>query len=452
MLIGTLALLSLAASGALARRAAPVLAFVDVSVIPMDRERVLEHQTVIVRDGRVAQVGAAASVALPAGATRIDGRGKFLMPGLVDMHAHFVAGTESLDDPAGRQLALYVANGFTTVRGLGGVPTALGLRDRIARGELVGPQLVVASPSINGGTARTVQDVVRLVDSAKAQGFDLVKTHGGWPRREFYDSLDAAVHRAGLPLVGHVTPEYGLRRAMDANQEVEHLDGFIAEIAAAGTPPTGPGQVVLDTAILAHIDAAKLKALAEEMKRRNIWNGPTLALFNRIVSAESPDELSKRAEMQYSLPSSVQQYAQQKAGTLGMPEAGRRQFAAVRDQVVRALHDAGARLLVGSDTPQFFLTPGFGALDELDAFVHAGLSPYDALEAATRNPAEYLHRADVGTVAVGKQADLILLDANPLANVSNVRKLRGVMLRGRWIDQAGLAAMLADVRAHVAGK
>src|SRR4051794_29274345 len=151
-------------------------AFVDVSVVPMDGERLLAHQTVLVRDGRIAEVGPTATVRVSKDAARIDGRGKFLMPGLVEMHAHFAPGAGLPTDPAGRQLSLLLANGVTTTRGLIAPPNYLALRERVRRGEVLGPELLVAGPSVNGQSAPTPADAVRLVTEARGAGYDLIKT------------------------------------------------------------------------------------------------------------------------------------------------------------------------------------------------------------------------------------------------------------------------------------
>ncbi len=430
--------------------AAGVLAFVDVNVVPMDRERVLAHQTVLVRDGRIVAIGP--RVPVPAGARRVEGAGRYLAPGLVDMHAHFERGTEDLHDAAGRQLAMYLAYGFTTVRGLGGAPTALALRDRVRAGQVLGPDLVVASPSVNGRSAHTPAEAVQRVEAAKRAGYDLIKTHGMFDGRATYDSMAAAAARVGLPLVGHVTPEYGLAHAMAAHQQVEHLDGYIAAVVADGTTMPEETQVIVDPAVLARVEPAKLRALARETARLGIWNGPTLALFETIVSDAPPESLAAGAAMRYVPKSVLATYAAQKTeASAGMPADGRRRFVALRREMVRALHDAGAKLLVGSDSPQFFMIPGDAALLEAEAFVAAGLTPYAALEAATRNPAEYLGRlGEQGTVAVGKRADLVLLDANPLADVRNLRRLSGVAVGGRWLDAARLAALREEVAASAA--
>ena len=430
--------------------AAGTVAFVDVAVLPMDRERVLAHRTVVVHDGRIVAIGGRGATPVPAGARRVDGRGKFLAPGLMDMHAHLAAGSESLADPAGRQLAAYLATGFTTVRGLGNAPTALSLRDRIARGEVLGPRLVVAGPSLNGRSVASPADGARMVEEQKAKGFDLLKTHGG-VSAETYDSIAAAAARVALPLVGHVTPEFGLARAMRAHQQVEHLDGYIAALLADGTPAPD-GQMIWDPAVLARVDTAKIVPLARETARLGVWNGPTLALFETVASDETPDALAARPELRLVPAQAVAAWKAQKAEAVaGGPANGRAEFLALRRRIVRALHDAGAGILVGSDSPQFFATPGYGALREIDALVAAGLSPYDALVAATRAPAEYLGWSrDVGTIAVGKRADLVLLDGDPLADRAVLRRPSGVMVAGRWLDRARLDAMLEGVALAVA--
>ena len=448
-LAGPLLIVASHASGA-QTSSGPVLArttvaFVDVSVIPMDRDRVLAHQTVVVRDGRIVAIGAASSTRVPDDASRVNGRGKFLAPGLVDMHAHLAAGTDALTDPAGRQLALYLASGVTTVRSLSSPPSALPgqllLRARIARGEALGPTLVLAGASINGRSAKTPDDAARMVAEQKAAGFDLIKTHGMFASVEAYDSLVAAARRAGLPLVGHVTPEYGLAHAMDAGQQIEHLDGWIAATVRDGTPAPAD-QIVVDPAVLAGVDTNRVRALAGEFARRHLWNGPTLALFATIAGPDTPDVLAARPAMRYVPAAALAQWKAQKTDAAAqMPPDGARAFLALRDFTVRALHDSGAKLLAGSDSPQFFMTAGDGLLREVEAMAHAGLSPYAALETATRNPAEWLRRADAGTVSLGKRGDLVLLEANPLADVTNLRTLVGVMVDGRWLDAARLQAL-----------
>ncbi|MFL5579951.1 MAG: amidohydrolase family protein, partial [Gemmatimonadaceae bacterium] len=430
------------------------VAFVGVAVASAEADRALPGQTVVVRDGRIVAVGPEARTAVPPGAVRIDGRGRFLAPGLVDTHAHWAAGDESLATGAGRQLALYLANGVTTVRGLGGASTALRLRDRVRAGDVLGPAMYVAAPSLNGNSVKSPAEAVQKVAAAKAAGYDAIKTHGNFSSGEVYDSMAAATHRAGLPLSGHVTPEFGLRRAIEAGQQVEHLDGFIAAATRDGAPPPGGaegGQLVFDPVALANVDSAKVKALAAEMARRKIVNGPTLALFELLASDETPEQLAAREEMRYAPARAVAQWKTQVGEiTRSAPAEGRHAFIALRRGIVRELYAAGVQLLPGSDSPQLFMLPGFGLHRELRALADAGLPPRAVLAAATRDAAAYLGRSDAGRVAVGARADLVLLDADPFADVSNLQRIAGVMVDGRWLPKERLDAMREAVAREVA--
>jgi imidazolonepropionase-like amidohydrolase len=425
------------------------LAFVDVTVLPMDRARVLEAQTVIVVGDRITAVGPAATTAVPADALVIRGAGRWLMPGLVDMHAHVQPGVGTLADPAGRQLAMYLAHGVTTARSLAGAPSGVQLRDRVARGELLGPRLVIYSPSLNSNSVPSATAAAGIVGAHHAAGADGFKVHGGFDA-ETHDSIVAAARRAGLPVSGHVTPGYGLGRAVAAGQQIEHLDGFLHALLPPGWAGPQFGQIVVSPALLALIDRGRIPALAQTMAERGIWNGPTLALFELVVSDSTPEQLAARPTMRYVPPQTVEawsnQLRQQQANPA--PAEGRAAFVEIRREIVRALHAAGARLLAGSDSPQFFMTVGDALHRELEALVAAGLPPFAALEAATRNPAEFLRDADpVGTIAPGMRADLLLLDASPLADISNIRRVAGVAVGGRWLDGARLDA----IRAAVAG-
>jgi imidazolonepropionase-like amidohydrolase len=212
-----------------------------------------------------------------------------------------------------------------------------------------------------------------------------------------------------------------------------------------------PGQILADAALLAQVDPAKVKAIAARTAALSIWNGPTLAFFELLTSDEPSAVVAAHPEMRYVHPKAIAQSTTQREQLRAeFPPDGRQAFIQVREELVRALHQAGAKLLVGSDSPQTFMAPGFGALMEVEALARAGVPAYSALLAATRNPAELLGRADVGTVAVGQRADLVLLDANPLANVRNLRQLSGVMLAGRWVPRPELTALLDGVAAQYA--
>jgi imidazolonepropionase-like amidohydrolase len=319
----------------------------------------------------------------------------------------------------------------------------------VARGEVVGPTIVLYAPSINGQNTTTPEQARQRVRDAKAAGYDGIKTHGGFGA-DVYDALADEARRAGLPLAGHVTPGFGLERAVAAGQQVEHLDGVLAALMTPGAP-VPPGQLIVDPAELARVDERRIAALARDHARRGVYHGPTLALFENVMSDAPGDSLARRAEMRYAAPQAVQQWTGQKNMQLqnGGPAEGRARFLGLRRTIVRELHLAGAKLMAGSDSPQFFMTPGYGLHRELQALVGAGLPPWAALQAATRVPAEYLGRAELGTVAEGKRADLLLLDADPLADVRNAERVAGVLVQGRWIPGDALRARLVEVERAV---
>ncbi len=422
------------------------VAFVDVNVVPMDSERLLAHQTVVVSGGRILALGPVGSTPVPVSAVRIEGQGRYLMPGLVDMHLHLVPGVGEPEDPAGQVLALLLANGVTSARALGGPKdTALKVRDRVARGEVLGPTLWVAGPSLHGKSVQGPEQARQRVREDKAAGYDGLKTHG-YLGRETYDVMVAEARAQGLQVSGHVTPDVGLFHALESGQQVEHLDGYLNELLPENDAARAEvGQVEVGDA-LDRMDPARIPALAEATKRAGVWSSPTLDRFETVTSPEGVEPLRARPELRYVPRAAVKAWTRMVSSDprmTGVSAERKRKFAELRRQVTRELYAAGAKLLVGSDSPQLFMVAGFAMHREMEALAAAGVPTYGVLEAATRNPAEYLGEADTwGTVAEGKRADLLLLDANPLEDVKHTRDLAGVMVRGHWLPRSELGALL----------
>jgi imidazolonepropionase-like amidohydrolase len=429
--------LALIVAGSVAWRAATAqdgaYAFVDVTVLPMDTERRLDHQTVVVTGGRISALGAAATVRVPDGATRIDGRGKFLMPGFAEMHAHLPNPATAPAEVVERVLFLYIANGVTTARGMLGNPLHLALRDSIARGQLLGPRLFVAGPALGGGTVPTPADGARMAREQRAAGYDHIKIQEGLSA-EAYDSIVAAARAAGIRFAGHVPDAVGVARVLAAGQAtVDHFDNYAATLDADGA--------VSDEEVAALIAATKAAGAAVV---------PTMALWETFRSTTPVDSLRQRPELRYVPPQWVDNWATA-VGNMRRsatdPAAGQRELE-IRRRVLRAAAEGGVLILFGTDSPQLFSVPGFSIHREARAMAATGLTPFQILAAGTRNVADfYGARDDFGTVAPGRRADLILLDADPLVDVANLERRAGVMVAGRWLPEAEIRARLAEIAA-----
>ncbi len=432
--------------------APPVLAIENVTVIPMDRERALKDHTVVIEGRRITAVGPTASTKVPEGATRIDGRGKFVLPGLAEMHAHFVGpqGIQTYGEAlADRFLYLNVACGVTTLRGMIGGPRDLRVREEVARGTRIGPQIFTAGPSVNGNSVPDARAAWRMVTEQRAAGYDLLKIHPGVPRAAF-DEVVRTAKAEGIPFAGHIPADVGLLHALESGiRTVEHLDGYIEVLQKDGTKlPEETG--FFGSAIAGTVDEAKIAGLVARTKSAGAWNTPTQVLLDNLYGGPTIDEVSARPEMKY-VPAAMLQQWKTGAGQFRGPDfdpAAAKRFVELRRQLVRALRDGGAGLLLGADAPQVFNVPGFATLRELESMVAAGLTPYQALEMGTRNPPIALGvPGSFGTVEVGRRADLLLLDADPLADIRNVWKRAGVVLAGRWLPASELDAKLAEFAA-----
>jgi imidazolonepropionase-like amidohydrolase len=426
------------------------LAFVDVTVVPMDHERLLPGHTVLVQDGRITAVGPNADIAVPAGATRINGTGRYLMPGLAEMHGH-IPGPENrqyVDDV----MFLYVSNGVTLVRGMAGHPSHLDLREEIRRGELIGPTLFVAGPGFGGHNADTPEAAERLVREQHQAGYDLLKI---WEMpRAAYDRMAETAHAVGIPFAGHIPSGVSLVRALEARQaSIDHFDRYVEHLA--GDAREGLQAGFFGSGIVHLADRDGIPAIAERTREAGVWNVPTLSLVEHLSSPEPPEQMIQWHEMRY-MPQSVRDaWVRAKhdyqARPYFQPEAAQA-LVDLRRQLLLALHRAGALIALGSDAPQFFNVPGFSIHHEMEMMVGSGLTPYEVLATGTRAAAEYFGTPEeFGTVEVGRRADLILLDANPLENIANVRHRAGVVMRGQWLSEQEIQRRLGEIAARNAG-
>ena len=424
------------------------LAFTGVSVIPMDREGVLANQTVIVENGRITYVGAARKA--PAGATVIDGRGKFLMPGIAEFHAHVPSGGQAIH--AHRTLSLYALAGVTTARGMLGAPMHLALRDSIANGQLFGPRLLTSGPSFNGNSVTSAEKAMAMVREQKAAGYDLLKIHPGVPRVAF-DSLAATANRLGIPFSGHVPLEVGLDAAITAKHStIDHLDGLVEAMYAGAAPLTAQTNGFFGLGIMGQLDTSRFRPIVERVRKSGVVMVPTQILTDNYANDATGDELTSLPEFKYWVPQQTASWRTTKNNLLSqgpVPREQRLAHIALRRRFIKALHDAGVPFLLGSDAPQLWNVPGFSAHRELVSLVAAGLTPFQALQTGTVNVAKYMkEEGRSGVVRTGARADLMLLDANPLQDIANSQRINGVVVNGRWIGSAERAQMLAQLAAQ----
>lgn len=460
MLVLSILLTLLASAVQAVTPSADTTAFVGVNVIPMDRERVLTGQTVIVRDGVIAEIGDAKKVRVPSGARRIDGRGKFLIPGLTDMHVHLFTDDEYPDALAEDEFKIMLAQGVTTIRLMNGTPEQLVLRAKSAKGEIVAPTIYAASPQFIGRKSNNAYVVTNeaeareAVRKARADGYDYLKMTT-FLKPEVYEAIVEEAARLNIRVVGHAdSRSVGLGRALKAGQQIEHLDSYLEALLPENSPVKGS---VSDLYIyqpknwesLDVLDENKIPEIARATVRANPFSVPTLHLFKATFGVGRTEEsIRAQPDIRFYPRKTIdlwvghnKRYQSQWAS----PER-RAKYVAVRNKIVKAIHDAGGKILAGSDTPEWLLLYGYTLHRELRALNEAGLSTYATLAAATRNPAEFFGTLDkTGTIERGKRADLVLLEADPLASIANTERRAGVMLKGRWFAQAELDKSLDDI-------
>jgi hypothetical protein len=405
----------------------------NVNVLPMDRERVLSAQSVIVERGVITRLGPSGALTVPAGARTIDGTGKYLMPGLVDVHVHF-HGNPPDEQPI--LLKLFIANGVTTIVNLRGTAQILELRKAVNAGRVLGPRFYTVGPYINQPFYTTPDEVERAVVEQKRAGYDFIKLHGNLSR-EAYHRLNEVARREGIRVVGHLPRNLGPDAAFAEHQYmIAHAEEFLYDTLNRSTDSS------LSTIESHFAGWARATAAAR------IWLTPNLTAYKAIGGmVQNLDSMLARPEMRY-----LPQSNQVGWGPATNPYTNRNpplRAAAIMtryhllEKLVQTFSVADVGMLIGTDAMNTGVIPGFSAHDELADLVRAGLSPWEALHAATVNGAEFLGQpGDRGTVAVGQKADLILLDANPFENIANSRRIAGVMLRGRWFSREDVRALL----------
>ena len=428
------ALFSLALSASTLAALAPAsaqerpVAFVNVNVVPMDRERVLTDQTVVVENGKITAVGPAARTTVPANALRVDGRGKYLTPGIAEMHGHVPQANPNAVLTPENVLFLYIAGGATTVRGMQGHPSQLQLRQRVESGEIIGPRLYLSAPPLSGNNTPDAATAEQRVREAKQVGYDHLKVHENLSK-PVYDAIVKTAREVGLEWGGHVSVHVGVRGAIAAKQStIDHLDDYVEGLEG---------------------DESKIAELVRLTKDAGIANVPTMPLWEVLRGLHDPATMNNRPELRYMPPQTRQNWNTQVAGMHAQADkAAAQKEITLRNRILKALSDAGATILLGSDAPQLYSVPGFSLQREMETMVAAGMTPYQVLASGTVNVARFhKNESETGTVAVGRRADLLLVDGNPLQDIRNMSRKSGVMVKGRWLPWSEIQQRLDQIAA-----
>jgi imidazolonepropionase-like amidohydrolase len=408
------------------------LAITHVAVVDTSGGSVKRDMTVIIAGGRIAAIGKSHTVKIQRGTRVVNAVGKFLIPGLWDMHVHI--GNDDFDKTA--YLRLFIVNGVTGIRIMNGVPQHHLWRQEIESGALLGPRMVIASRIIDGPNSfvagavkvSNAEEARAAVRKAKQEGADFVKVHDTVPRAAYFAVIDEA-KTLGLLVEGHVPAAITAKEASDAGQKsIEHFTG-LAE---------------------AETDTAKADTLIGIFKKNHTWNCPTIIMRNNYAVLDDRS-LANDPRLRYVKPSWKSSWLSMTDGSTSVPAtewASRRETVRREKALVGRFERAGVGILAGTDDISPYVMPGFSLHDELVLLVESGLTPMQALQAATLNPAKFFDQLDsLGTVEKGEFADLILLNANPLEDIRNTTKISAVVVNGRFLNRQELDRILEEIEA-----
>lgn len=426
--------------------------FQDVTVLDPVTEEVLDGRTVVVQDGVITAVGRTGEVELPDAAEVVPGNGRFLMPGLAEMHAHVPPVPDPPRDLLEDYMFLYVANGVTTIRGMLGQAYQIELADELERNELLGPTFYVGAPSINGNSAPAPATAERLVRAHAAAGYDLQKIHPG-VSRETWDRMAEVAREEDLTFGGHVPTDVGLVHALETGMStVDHLDGYVRAVGGdAIQSQVNAGAIDLEAldADPAVYDQA-IDRMVELSVEHDAYVVPTMYLWENLYGGEDPERFLDLPEMRYVSPQQREAWRQQGSGGPQGSPAALAAFFGLRDRILERLADGGAGILMGTDSPQLYNVPGFALHREIAEMEEASMTRWQILRSGTSEVADYVSDhlgldGRFGRVVAGNRADLVLLESNPLDGLETLAEPAGVMVRGRWVPrqeiQAGLARL-----------
>jgi imidazolonepropionase-like amidohydrolase len=451
-----LVLLTACASAPAPQPASHVVAFVHASVVPMNEERVLTDQTVLVDDGKIIAVGPAAGVKVPRGALRVDAKGKYLLPALADMHVHLEAEAFNLMlRPEAhlkadaiqfeKMLFPYIANGVTTVQVLSATPDHIALERRVEAREVLAPRMILARmidgpkkawPEPISKWVETGEQASAAVREAKSTGYDKIKVYS-FLSKESYDAIIATSKEVHMDVIGHIPNALSVEYVVDAGQKM------IAHTEEVAKHTHG------------NYAQERIDYYARRIADGHVWMTPTLVTTHSILELfDDPNGLRGRPEAVYfrhPMQAGIWAFITDNLYRPIPPEARQKlrdDFEKFQRPLTKSFHDHGGQLMTGTDSLFPGLVHGFAVHRELHELVDVGLTPFEALRASTTIPFEYLgESATRGTIETGKMGDLILVDGNPLQDVSAASKISGVLVQGRWLDKPEIDRRMKEVAA-----
>ena len=408
----------------------------NVSILPMTSEEVLSPQDVFIRDGKIISIGKS----IPSKTAKvIDGTGKFLMPGLTEMHAHIPIVARDGEAVVKETLFLYLSQGVTNIRGMLGDPYHLELRKLANEKRILSPRIYTSSPSLNGVSIKTPEEAIEKVKQYKKEGYDFLKIHPGI-KIEVWDAVEQTAKAVGIPYAGHVPVEVGIHRALDAKYKtIDHMDGYLEGLVPpyARVDPTANGFFGYNFTDL--LDEKLMEELVDKTVKNKVAVIPTQTLFSRWFSPTPIEELANAEEMKYMSPKTRYTWVQSKKRYSGGEDFTKERwerFFQIRTKLLQMMDKKGVTFLLGSDAPQVFNVPGFSIHHEMQEMANAGISNYKILESGTSSPAAFFGASgEYGVIKKDATADLILLNGNPLEDISQAKNIVGVMLGKKWLSK-----------------
>lgn len=424
----------------------------NISIVDVETGDINENRYVAIDSGRIITITKEVLDTTNFN-TVINGSGKYLMPGLAEMHAHIPPPTTS-SERIEETLFLYLSNGITTIRGMLGDPMHLELRKNASQGSLLSPRIYTSSPSLNGNSVTSKEEAIEKVTRYKKEGYDFLKIHPGI-QKEVFDQVVETANAVGIPFAGHVPVDVGIRHALESNYaSIDHVDGFLEGLVPQSAKVNPNDNGFFGYAFTPLADPSKIDDLVALSKKHQVWIVPTQSLFERWFAPISAAELLGQPEMKYMPKTTLDNWKSTKEKYMedeSFTEAQWQQFDAIRKQLIKQLQANGHGILLGSDAPQLFNVPGFSIQHEIDGMLRAGLTPLEIIQAGTINPAKFFDALDeYGQVKEGLSADLILLNDNPLKDLTTLQENEGILIKGEWLSKQTITEKLKKIAENAA--